>query len=117
VAGACESIPVILQAHPSNEYVASAGCDVISFMSETLGNGFAARFGQAGGCEAVVRCVAFADRILRPVFVVFQADFAVPLSTIFLFGLCPCTVFDLNLVFGFQCASQTRQQPACGDAC
>ena len=55
VAGACESIPVILQAHPSNEYVASAGCDVISFMSETLTNGFAARFGQAGGCEAVVR--------------------------------------------------------------
>lgn len=54
VAGACESIPVILQAHPSNEYVASAGCDVISFMSETLTNGFAARFGQAGGCEAVV---------------------------------------------------------------
>jgi hypothetical protein len=54
VAGACESIPVILQAHPGNEYVACAGCDVISFMSETLTNGFAARFGQAGGCEAVI---------------------------------------------------------------
>ena len=48
VAGACESIPVILQAHPTNEYVASAGCDVISFMSEVCTNGFAARFGQAG---------------------------------------------------------------------
>lgn len=48
VAGACESIPVILQAHPTSEYVASAGCDVISFMSEVSTNGFAARFGQAG---------------------------------------------------------------------
>ena len=45
---------MILQAHPSSEYVACAGCDVISFMSETLTNGFAARFGQAGGCEAVI---------------------------------------------------------------
>jgi hypothetical protein len=45
---------VILQAHPGSEYVASAGCDVISFMSETVTNGFAARFGQAGACEAVV---------------------------------------------------------------
>jgi hypothetical protein len=54
VAGACESIPVILQAHPGSEYVASAGCDVISFMSETVTNGFAARLGQAGACEAVV---------------------------------------------------------------
>lgn len=49
VAGACESIPVILQAHPTSEYVACAGCDVISFMSEVSTNGFAARFGQAGG--------------------------------------------------------------------
>ena len=54
VAGACESIPVILQAHPGSEHVACAGCDVISFMSEVVSNGFAARFGQAGGCEAVV---------------------------------------------------------------
>ena len=54
-AGACESIPAILQQHPGSEHVASAGCDAISFMSEQLRNGLAERFGQAGACEAVVR--------------------------------------------------------------
>jgi len=45
---------VILQAHPNKAYVASAGCDVISFMSETLTNGYAARYGQSGACEAII---------------------------------------------------------------
>ena len=54
IAGACETIPLVIQSHPTNEHVAQAGCDVISFMSEQIGNGFAARFGHAGACEAVV---------------------------------------------------------------
>ncbi|RYG69841.1 hypothetical protein EON64_01710 [archaeon] len=53
-AGACESIPLIIQSHPNSEHVAVAGCKVIAFMSEQTSNGFAARFGHAGACEAVV---------------------------------------------------------------
>jgi hypothetical protein len=55
IAGGCETIPLVLQAHPNSDHVASAGCDVITFMSEVLSNGFAARFGHGGACEAVVR--------------------------------------------------------------
>ncbi len=62
MAGGCETIPVILQAHQNSEHVAGAGCDVIAFMAEIRGSaegavnaGFAARLGHAGGCEAVVR--------------------------------------------------------------
>ncbi len=29
-AGACETVPLLLQSHPNNEHVAGAGCDVIS---------------------------------------------------------------------------------------
>ena len=52
--GACETIPIIMQAHHASEHVAGAGCDVISFMSENISNGFASRFGHLGACEAVV---------------------------------------------------------------
>jgi hypothetical protein len=46
---------VIIQAHQYSDHVAGAGCDVISFMSENISNGFVTRFGHAGACEAVVR--------------------------------------------------------------
>ncbi len=65
MAGGCETIPVIIQAHQNSEHVAGAGCDVIAFMAENnnaansagsgSGSGFAARLGHAGGCEAVIR--------------------------------------------------------------
>lgn len=55
LAGACETVPIIMQAHQFSEQVAGAGCDVISFMGENVLNGFVTRFGHAGGCEAVVR--------------------------------------------------------------
>jgi hypothetical protein len=56
-AGACETIPIIMQAHQYSEAVAGAGCDAIAFMADNLLNGFAARLGHAGACEAVVRLV------------------------------------------------------------
>ena len=49
------SLCVCVQAHQYSEHVAGAGCDVIAFMADNVQNGFAARLGHAGACEAVVR--------------------------------------------------------------
>jgi hypothetical protein len=54
VAGLCETLPLILQSHPSISSIAIAGSDAMSFISEQLTNGYAERLGHAGGCEAIV---------------------------------------------------------------
>lgn len=65
-AGACETIPVIMQAHQFSESVAGAGCDAIAFLAENIANGFVARLGHAGACEAVVRYELLQMQIVQP---------------------------------------------------
>ena len=66
-AGACETIPIIIQSHQLNDQITAAGCDIITFMSKDIHNGFAHRFGHAGGCEAVV--YALKNHIDKPMVV------------------------------------------------